>query len=357
MDTLFSPLETGALALPSRIVMAPMTRSRAIGGVPNDVMATYYAQRASAGLIVTEGVAPVPDGLGYARIPGLWSDEQVEGWRRVTDAVHAAGGRIAAQLMHVGRIAHELNLPEGARIVAPSAVTAAGQMYTDEKGPQPHGEPVALDAAAVEEAIDGFVRAARHARQAGFDAIELHAANGYLLEQFLSPHTNRRDDDYGGDIEGRIRFVVETAKRTAAAIGADRVGIRLSPYNTFNDMRLYDDVDSTYVALAKALGEIGLLYVHLVLTPDERAPSTARRVAEAFGGTVILNGGFDRERAEATLAAGDADLVAFGRPFIANPDLVARFRSGDPLAEPDPSTFYSPGPEGYVDYPSAGEAR
>ncbi len=356
MDTLFTPLGLGPLSLPSRVVMAPMTRSRAIGGVPNDLMATYYAQRASAGLIVTEGVAPVPDGLGYPRIPGLWSEAQVAGWRTVTEAVHAAGGRIVAQLMHVGRIAHELNLPEGARIVAPSAVTAAGQMYTDAQGPQPHGDPQALEGAALREAIDGFAGAARHAREAGFDAVELHAANGYLLEQFLSPHTNQRSDEYGGDVDGRIRFVVEAAERAAAAIGADRVGIRLSPYNTFNDMRLFDDVEATYVALAKALGELGLLYVHLVLTPDERASATARRVAEAFGGPFILNGGFDRERAEATLAAGDADLIAFGRPFIANPDLVARFRSGIALAEPDPNTFYSPGPEGYVDYPAASGA-
>jgi len=354
MTKLLTPYELGAMTLPTRVVMAPMTRSRAVGGVPNDLMATYYAQRASAGLIVTEGVAPVPDGLGYARIPGLWSDAQVAGWRAVTDAVHAAGGRIVAQLMHVGRIAHALNLPEGARIVAPSAVTAGGTMYTDERGPQPHGAPEALDADGLAAAREGFVQAALNARAAGFDGVELHAANGYLLEQFLSPHTNRRDDGYGGDIAGRIRFVAEVAEAVAAAIGADRTGVRLSPYNTFNDMRLYDDVEPTYLALVERLAPLGLMYVHLVGTPDERSADTARAIRRAFGGPVILNGGFDRARAEHAIAEGRADLVAFGRPFIANPDFVVRLRTGADLAEPDPSTFYTPGRAGYTDYAIAG---
>lgn len=350
MMNLFTPYRLGRLELPNRVVMAPMTRSRALGGVPNELMARYYAQRAGAGLIVTEGVAPAPSGLGYARIPGLFSAEQVAGFRAVTEAVHAAGGRIVAQLMHVGRIAHPANLPAGARALAPSAVGADGQMWTDAHGPQPLPVPEAMTAGEVREAREGFVRAARNAIEAGFDGVELHGANGYLLEQFLHPHTNRRTDEYGGGIEQRTRFVVEVARATADAIGADRLGIRLSPYSTFNDMPLHDAVDATYAALAAKLRGLG--YVHLVQSSRAGYAETERKVRAAFGGPLIVNGGFDRERAEATLAAGQAELVAFGRPFISNPDLVARFAAGAPLASPDPATFYSAGSEGYVDYPA-----
>lgn len=345
---LFSGFRLGRLDLPNRIVMAPMTRSRAIGNVPNDLMRDYYAQRASAGLIVTEGTAPSPDALGYARIPGLFSDAQVAGWRAVTDAVHAAGGRIVTQLMHTGRIGHALNLPAGARILAPSAVTAAGKMYTDAAGAQPHGEALEMTAADVGAARDGFVHAAKNAIAAGFDGIELHGANGYLLEQFLNPHANRRTDAYGGSVENRTRFVIEVARATADAIGADRVGIRLSPFNTYNDLSVYDEAAETYVGLARALR--GILYLHVVQNPHEGFAATATAMREAFGGPMILNGGFDRALADRALADGRADLISFGRPFISNPDLPRRFELGSDLAEGRADLFYTPGPDGYVDY-------
>ena len=350
MQQLFTPYRLGRMTLSTRVVMAPMTRSRAIGGIPNDLMRTYYTQRAGAALIVTEGTAPSPDGLGYARIPGLFSREQIDGWRAITESVHAAGGRMVAQLMHVGRIAHPLNMPRCARIVAPSAVRAEGNMYTDQEGPQPHPVPEAMTAEDLTAVREAFARAADNAVEAGFDAVELHGANGYLLEQFLNPHTNQRSDAYGGSVEARARLVTEVASACADRIGADRVGIRLSPYNTFNDMPRYDEIDAQYVTLARALS--GLLYVHLVAAPEVRFEPTARAMREAYGGPVILNGGFDGDRAEAALRDGRADLVAFGRPFIANPEAVARMREGVPLAAPDPATFYTPGPEGYVDYPA-----
>lgn len=347
---LFSPADLGPIHLSNRVVMAPMTRSRAIGNVPNALMAEYYGQRASAGLIVTEGVAPSPNGLGYPRIPGLYSPQQVEGWRRVTEAVHGAGGRIVAQLMHVGRIAHPLNLPEGGEVVAPSAVAAAGEMFTDREGPQPHPTPREMTAADIEQAKAEFVAAARNAVGSGFDGVELHAANGYLLEQFLNPHTNRRADGYGGSVAARGRFVLETARAVAAAIGADRVGIRLSPHSRFNDMPAYGETVEQYVWLAERLGAEGLLYLHLVLGAERIPQPTIDAVTKAFGGTVIVNSGFDRASAEAALSSDEADLVAFGAPFIANPDLVARMRDGHDLAPPRQELFYAPGPEGYVDY-------
>lgn len=342
---LFTPFSLGGLELPNRVVMAPMTRSRAVDGLANELMRAYYAQRASAGLIVTEGIAPSPNGLGYARIPGLFAAEQVQRWRRVTTAVHAAGGRIVAQLMHTGRIAHPANMPAGARIVAPSAVAAAGTMWTDVAGAQPMPAPAPMSADDLRATRDELVRAAVNAVAAGFDGVELHAANGYLLEQFLHPHTNRRDDAYGAD---RARFVIEVADAAGAAIGRERVGIRLSPHGTFNDLPAYAGVEVFYADLAARLR--GLAYVHVVASGDAGFASTAAAIRRAYGGPVMLNGGFDAARAEAALAAGHAELVSFGRPFIANPDLVARMRAGAPLATPDPATFYTPGPGGYVDY-------
>jgi len=345
---LFSSYRLGRLDLPNRLVMAPMTRCRAIGGVPNELMSHYYAQRASAGLIITEGVAPSPNGLGYARIPGLFSAAQIAGWRLVTDAVHAAGGRILAQLMHVGRVAHVLNLPAGARSLAPSAVTASGNMWTDQSGLQPFSPPEAMTPGEVKETRLEFVQAAQNAMSAGFDGVELHAANGYLLEQFLNPHTNRREDAYGGSIENRIRFLAETAQATAEAIGAERVGVRLSPYSTFNDLPGHDDVAATYQVLARALA--GLLYLHLLQNPHAEFETTFATVRQSFAGPIILNGGMDRARAEARLGRHEADLISFGRPFIANPDLVRRLKDGAPLATPNAQTFYTPGREGYLDY-------
>ena len=339
--SLFSPYRLGPLELPNRIVMAPMTRCRAIGNVPNALMRDYYAQRAGAGLIVTEGTSPSPNGLGYARIPGIYSPEHVAGWRSVTDGVHQAGGRIFVQIMHVGRIANENNLPAGAHTKAPSAVQAAGTIWTDKAGLQPYDVPLEMSAADVRAARDEYVAAARNALAAGFDGVELHAANGYLLEQFLHPHTNRRTDEYGGSIEGRIRFVVEVARAISEAIGIQRVGIRLPPHA---------EVEATYTALARELR--GLVYVHLVGNPHESFEQTSKAIRAAFGGTLIASGGFDLERAEATVAGNQAELVAFGKPFISNPDLTRRFQANAPLVTPNVDLFYTAGLEGYADYPA-----
>ena len=348
---LFSPLKLGPVALSNRAVMAPMTRCRAIDNIPGQLMSEYYAQRASAGLIVSEGIAPSPNGLGYPRIPGLFSDPQIAGWRAVTGAVHDAGGRIFAQLMHTGRISHPINMPGGAEIVAPSAVAAAGSMFTDSDGMQPHPVAKAMTASDVKQAIDEFVTAARNAVEAGFDGVELHAANGYLFEQFLNPHSNVRTDSYGGSIENRGRFVVETARAVSDAIGPERVGIRLSPHGTFNDMAVYGDVAGQYAWLAGQLDQIGLVYVHLVLGQNGIPDETMAAIRGNYRGVFMVNSGFDRPAAESVIDAGGADLVSFGVPFIANPDLVERMRDGAGLADPRPDLFYAAGPEGYVDYP------
>ncbi|HEX5136414.1 MAG TPA: alkene reductase [Planctomycetota bacterium] len=354
---LFSPYTLGPLSLRNRIVMSPMTRNRSIGNVPGPIVATYYAQRAGAGLIVTEGTSPSPNGLGYPRIPGIFSREQVKGWRAVADAVHRNGGRIFLQMMHTGRVGHPLNLPAGAEMVAPSAVAAAGKMFTDAQGPQPHPVPRAMTEGDIRKAIEEFAQGARNAREAGLDGVELHSANGYLLEQFLNPGANRRADGYGGSIENRCRFVLEVASAAAKAIGKDRVGIRLSPYGVFNDIAPFPEVEPQYEHLARRLGEIGLVYLHVVDHSAMGAPkpqeSTVERMRRGFGGTFMLSGGYDAERAEKDLEAGRGDLVAFGRPFIANPDLPERLRSGAPLATADTSTFYTPGEKGYTDYPAA----
>lgn len=348
--SLFSPFRLGPIELPNRVVMAPMTRCRALGGVPNALMREYYSQRASAGLIITEGTSPSPNGLGYARIPGLYSPEQVEGWRSVVDGVHGAGGRIFVQLMHVGRIAHPANLPSGARVLAPSAVPAEGKMWTDSEGLQPLATPEAMTAADLRDTLAEFVASAKNARAAGFDGIELHAANGYLLEQFLHPHTNRRSDEYGGSVERRIRFVIEVARAAAEVLGADRVGMRLSPHGTFNDLPPHDEVEATYTALARELR--GLLYLHVVGHTHDSFGKTSAAIRTTFGGPLIVNGGYDLERAERVLAAGEAQLVSFGKPFISNPDLVRRLEQRSTLAAANAATFYTAGAEGYADYPA-----
>ncbi|WP_331048467.1 alkene reductase [Gemmatimonas sp.] len=344
----------GGIDLQNRIVMAPMTRSRALGNVPNDLMVEYYRQRASAGLIITEGTAPSADGSGYARIPGLYNAAQVEGWKQVTDAVHAAGGRIFVQIMHTGRVFHALNLPGGVAGVAPSAVLAAGEMWTDEQQMQPHGVPLALDEEGLKRVQQAFVDSAKNAIAAGFDGIELHGANGYLLEQFLNPGSNQRTDAYGGSAEGRTRFVLETVRAVADAIGADRTAIRLSPWNRYNDMPAFDSVDETYELLARELNALGIAYLHLVDPAGYGAHGLATRntMRALFTGTLIVNGGIRTlDKMQDLLASGAADLVAVGAPFISNPDLVERLRSGLPLSPADPGTFYAPGPSGYTDYP------
>lgn len=358
MPFLFSKTSLGQLTLQNRLVMSPMTRNRATGNIPNELMAQYYAQRATAGLIITEGTSPSPNGLGYPRIPGIFSAAQVAGWQRITDAVHAQGARIFMQLMHTGRIGHALNLPAGARVLAPSAVRAAGEMYTDAEGMKPNAMPQEMSAADIKAAIGEFAQAAQNAVAAGCDGVELHAANGYLLEQFIRPNSNQRTDHYGGSIENRARFVLEVAEAVIVAIGKDRVGIRLSPFGVFNDMPLYDAMEADYIWLAQQLDMRGLVYVHLVDHSAMGAPPVPDSIKAAFRsvfkGALILSGGYDAVRAESDLAAGKCDLVAVGRPFLANPDLVARWKAGAALNTPDQGTFYTPGAKGYTDYSELG---
>ena len=359
---LFTDAKLGNLTLQNHIVMAPMTRNRAT--TDHDVtpiMATYYAQRASAGLIITEGVAPSPNGNGYARVPGLYTDSQVAGWKNVTDAVHAKGGHIFAQLMHTGRIGHPVNMHEGTEVTAPSAIGAAGQIYSDTDGMLDHPTPRALTTDEVKQTILEFVKASQNAIDAGFDGVEIHGANGYLIEQFLSPDTNHRTDQYGGSVENRSRFLLETAEAVGQAIGFDRVGVRLSPYGAFNDITAFAGADETYQYLAEQLNTIGVVYIHLVDHQAMGAPAVPAEVVDsirkAFTKTLILSGGYDADRAEAALDSGKADLVAFGRPFISNPDLVDRLETGAELNQPDFNTFYSPGEKGYTDYPVLAEVN
>ena len=356
MSILFTPTTLGPMVLQNRLVMAPMTRSRAPGNIPNALMVEYYAQRSTAGLIITEGTSSSPNGLGYPRIPGIFSAAQVEGWRAITEAVHGKGAKIFLQLMHCGRISHPLNMPAGARVIAPSAVAAAGEMYTDADGLKPFPVPEAMSGDDISAAIAEYADAARNAVLAGFDGVELHAANGYLLEQFIRPNSNVRTDSYGGSLENRARFVLEVVDAVTAAIGSDRVGIRLSPFGVFNDMPLYDDMEEEYAWLAKQPNLAALAFIHLVDHSSMGAPnvpdSMKATFRKEFKGALILSGGYDAERAERDLAGGKCDLIAFGRPFIANPDLVERWKRGASMNIPDMDTFYTPGPKGYTDYPA-----
>jgi N-ethylmaleimide reductase len=318
-------------------------------------MAEYYSQRASAGLIITEGTSPSPNGLGYPRIPGIFSPEQINGWKRVTDAVHAKGAKMFVQLMHCGRVSHSLNMPAGTRILAPSAVAAKGQMFTDAQGLQPFPVPQAMTEADIKIAVEEYAQAARNAITAGFDGIELHGANGYLIEQFIRPNSNLRTDEYSGSINNRSRFVLEVAQAAIKAIGQDKVGIRLSPFGVVNDMPLYDEMEEDYAYLARQLNTLGLLYIHLVDHSSMGAPkvpdSMKATFRKLFTRSLLLSGGYDAERAENDLAAAKCDLIVVGRPFLANPDLVERWRTNAPVNAPDPATFYTPGPKGYTDYP------
>lgn len=354
---LFTAYPLRATILNNRTVMSPLTRSRAVANnTPNALMATYYAQRASAGLIITEGTSPSPNGLGYARIPGLFSDAHVQGWKGVTDAVHAKGGKIVVQLMHTGRVSHVANLPAGAKVMGPSSDTCPGEMWTDSQASQPHTPPRAMNGDDIATAILEFASAARLAIDAGFDGIELHAANGYLLEQFLNANVNHRTDGYGGTPEGRNRLVLEVARAAAKEIGAERVGIRLSPHGVFNGTGAFAGVDEQYLVLVKELSALGLMYVHVLDHSAMGAPPVPARLKAdlraAFNGPFILAGGFDKASAEQALSEGHADLIGMGRAFLANPDLVERMRENAALNAPDPSTFYTPGAQGYTDYPA-----
>ncbi|MET7329773.1 alkene reductase [Nonomuraea sp. NPDC005650] len=355
MPTAFDSFELAGKRLANRIVMAPMTRSRAYGpgAGATDLMATYYAQRAGAGLIVTEGTQPSVVGQGYPDTPGLHSGDQVAAWRQVTDAVHDAGGVIFAQLMHTGRIGHPSLLPDGLHPVAPSAVPAKGQIYTHQ-GPKDFVTPKELTEAEIGRTVDDFAAAARNAVAAGFDGVELHGANGYLIQQFLAPNANRRTDAWGGTVDGRIRFAVEVATAVAEAVGGQRVGIRLSPGNPYNDIA-EDDLEETYGALVTRLAPLGLAYLHLVEGPDR---DLTRRLRKDWPGALILNP-YTHPAATGPDALqlvedGTADMVAFGALFLANPDLPARLAAGGPYNTPDPAAFFGGDHRGYTDYPALG---
>jgi len=342
--------------LNNRIVMAPLTRSRAINNIPNELMAEYYGQRANAGLIITEGTSPSANGLGYARIPGAFSDAQIDGWKKIFKSVHEKGGKIFVQLMHCGRIAVSYNLPKGSVAIAPSAVLAVGEIHTDSKGMVGHDLPKEMTLSDIEQVQEDYVNAAIKLTKAGADGVEIHAANGYLLNQFLNPKSNLRQDNYGGTLENRCRLVLEIANKTVQAIGSDKVGIRFSPYGAFNDLEPYhNDVEDQFLYLAKNLKTLDLAYIHIV---DQRAAFDApdfktdilRTIKNGFEGTIISGGNVQSiEDAEKVIKKG-ADLVYVGRQFISNPDLISRFKNKSELNDLDPNTLYTPGKEGYTDY-------
>lgn len=358
MPSIFDRFDLHGLAMPNRVVMAPMTRTRANDDrVPTDLMRDYYVQRASAGLLVTECTAVRADSAGIMRAPGIYNDAQVAGWRKITDAVHAAGGRIYLQIWHCGRISHPSLQPDGELPIAPSAIPAFGTIFTA-AGREPYEQPRALEINEIAPLIQSFGAATARARLAGFDGVELHGAFGYLPDQFLQDGTNVRHDAYGGTVSNRSRFMLETVEAMIGAWSADRVGVKLSPSGRF-----YGQSDSdarvTFKHVARALGAMHVGYLH-VMEPNAgdletgtvQIQHTTKELRSVFGGTMITNGGYDKARANESLAMGTADLVSFGVPFIANPDLVEHMRRDVPLIHPDPSLFYGAGPRGYTDYPA-----
>ncbi len=346
---LLAPVRVGAWTLKNRVVMAPMTRSRAEQDrIPSPLAARYYAQRASAGLIVTEATHAHPRGYGYPDTPGIDTPAQRAAWRRVTDAVHARGGHIVLQLWHTGRVGHPSLFPDGVLPVAPSAIGAEGTVRVAD-GMAPMVTPRPLATHELPAIVASFAQGARWAREAGFDGVEIHGANGYLLDQFLRDGSNHRTDAYGGPVEHRARLLLEVVDAASAAIGADRVGVRLSPTNAYNSMHDSDPA-ATFTSVARALSSRGLAYLHVIDPWPAGAPLTDALRA-AYDGTLMVNGGYDRAGGDSVLQAGRADLVSYGAPFIANPDLVERFAEGAPLAEGDRGTFYGGGANGYADYP------
>jgi 2,4-dienoyl-CoA reductase-like NADH-dependent reductase (Old Yellow Enzyme family) len=367
MTNLFQPFDLAGLQLRNRIVMAPMTRARAVDTIPNDLTVRYYSQRAGAGLIISEGAPVSIEGCGYLFNPGLYTQEQVAGWRRVTDAVHAEGGRIFAQLWHVGRVSH-VSIQEGGKAPV-SCMAKAGEnawaFGRDEDGEaktMPASPPRALETEEVARITQDFVRAARAAIDAGFDGVELHGANGYLFEQFVNGALNERKDRYGGSIENRLRFMLETLDAISAEIGSSRVGVRVSPFGRLYGMEAYADEADTWVALAAEFEKRKLAYVHLsdqlTIGAEKMPAGFAHAFRKTYTGTLIAAGGFTRETAERALEAGDLDLIAFGRPFIANPDLVERMRQDRPINSADRATWYGDsGERGYTDYPTWEEEK
>ena len=351
----FESFRLGNLTLKNRIVMAPMTRSRAVNNIPNQLMRTYYSQRAGAGLIISEGTSPSPNGLGYPRIPGAFSDEQFEGWKSVAEGVHEKAGAIFVQLMHTGRVSAKLNLPDGAKVVAPTAEQLPGEMYTDQQGMVAHETPQQLTVEEIASTQQEYVESAKGLIKAGIDGVELHGANGYLIDQFLNPASNKREDSYGGDYKNRARFALETAQKVADEVGADKVGIRFSPYGVFNEMAFnFEDQEELFNYLAQELSKIGVAYIHLVDHTGMGAPEFPKdikiKIKNAFGGTVI-GGGNVQSAADAEKVFEDGfELAYVGRPFISNPDLIEKFKNDKELVQPNMDTFYSPGKEGYTDY-------
>jgi N-ethylmaleimide reductase len=357
-DGVLSPIRLGPLDLPNRVVMAPMSRRRAApGGLATALMAMYYAQRATAGLLITEATWVAPRGAGSAGAPGVHDDSHVAAWRQVTDAVHAHGGRIFLQLWHAGRATHPALLPAGVAPVAPSAVAPAGTIATP-TGREPFVVPHALEIEEIRAIVGEFARAARRARDARFDGVELHAAQGFLIDQFLRDGTNRRSDAYGGSVERRVRFLQEVTQAVCGAWGEQRVGVQLSPTSTLFDMADSDPA-ATFGHAAESLNRFALAYLHVVEPPDQTGPATQSitpLLRARFRGVLIVNGGYGKDSADRAVGSGAADLVSFGRPFIANPDLPQQFAAGAPLAKPDPSTFYGGDARGYTDYPRFADA-
>ncbi|PSL48247.1 N-ethylmaleimide reductase [Chitinophaga niastensis] len=351
---LLEPISSPSLTLNNKVVMAPMSRRRAINGIPGEHMATYYGQRATAGLIIAENAIVSANGMGYSRLPGIYNDEQIAGWKKTTTAVHNNGGKIFLQLVHSGRIGHPLNLPGGGPLVAPSAVVANGTVSTPE-GVLPMTVPVALSTVEVKEMIQLHLQAVKNALTAGFDGIEIHAAHGFLAEQFMHPHSNQRTDEYGGNIENRTRFLLEVIAGSVAIAGADRVGVRFSPFATLNDLPAYEEEIATHMYLIPKLNNMGIRYIHLSdqsSNGDIPIPKDyISLLRKQFKNWLILSGGFDADTAEKTLQRNEADLIAFGRPFISNPDLVERFRYQYPLTPGDTKTFYEGNDNGLIDYP------
>ncbi len=351
----FSPIQLGPCALKNRMAMAPMTRNRAgLGNVPQPMNAEYYMQRASAGLIITEGSQVAAEAVGYPATPGIHSSEQVAGWNKVTEAVHAKGGRIFLQLWHCGRISHPSLLPGGMLPVAPSAIAPKGEVFTPE-GMKPFATPHALTLDEIPGVIEQYRSAARHALEAGFDGVEIHGANGYLLDQFLRDGSNQRSDAYGGSFANRARLILEVTEAVCGEWGADRVGIRLSPLQPFNDMR-DSEPEAIFAYVVERINQFGLAYLH-VTEMGKDSPGAAgpafdfATLREIWRGVYITNGGYDLARANSALAAGFADMIAFGVPFLANPDLPERYARWAPLNKADPATFYGGGEHGYTDYP------
>jgi N-ethylmaleimide reductase len=357
-NILFTPYTLDDLTLPNRMVMAPMTRNRADeNGVPKPMAATYYAQRATAGLLITEATQVSEKATGYMFTPGVYTEDQARGWRAVTDAVHDKGGRIYNQIWHTGRVSHPSLQPGGSDPIAPSAIRADTMVFTP-NGFEPATQPRALAIDEIPAIVSQFARAAKTAKGAGFDGVEVHGANGYLIEQFLKDGANQRTDAYGGDIPSRIRFALEVLEAVVAVWGQNRVGFRISPRGIFNDM--YDsDPTALYSQLAVALNDLPLAYLHIVeplpghpnFASQEDVPPVGPTLRKIYKGTIIINGGYGKETGERAIAENAADLVAFGVPYLANPDLVERYRRNAPLNEPDQDTFYGGDERGYIDYP------